>query len=521
MLQPRIPLRRICFQCQSLSSNLRRTYATQVIDPVAPSRSTDPTQPQMGYQSANNALQTKGPETAMRKYTPRTPGLRHLIRPRNDHLWKGKPHRPLTFPKKGHAKGGRNRTGRITVRHRGGGHKRRIRTVDFHRNEPGQHQVMRIEHDPNRSAHIALVKSVQSGKLSYILAAEGQRAGDIVTSYRAGLPEELLGVDMGMIASKTAYRGNCLKLGMIPVGTPIFNIAPKRVDGGKFARSAGTHGILIGKGEDTVQREMIRAIGDNKSLDLAALTPEQLARFEKAAGYVTVKLTSGEVRMIDKEAVATIGVASNATHKDAQLGKAGRKRWLGIRPTVRGTAMNTNDHPHGGGRGKSKGNKIPVSPWGVPVSHFKPLLQVSSANSNRPNQATRHVQRTRSTPWSSRVDHVTMAREGRIQIRIAVVYEPFLSVTWSTRAGLMRETQNIEQGYDFNIYIHLFKHYNKGCMILLTRSCWFSCRNCILGLDMYSQIVLDSICTTSTNSCTRHRASCMNEIKQYFLLVHQ
>lgn len=292
----------------------------------------------------------------------------------NDHLWRGRPIQALTYAKKGQARGGRNVSGRIRVRHRGGGHKRRVRLVDFARRDPGKHFVERIEHDPNRSAHIALVRSVKNpDKLSYILAAEGMRAGDVVESFRAGIPDDLIEsmggtVDQGIIASKTAYRGNCLKLGMIPVGTPIFNIAMTKDGYGRVARSAGTHGIIIGKGEDTVQKEMLRAMGDAGTVDLTQLSPQQLKSFEKAANFVTVRLSSGEVRLIDKEAVATIGVASNVNFKYSQLGKAGRKRWLGIRPTVRGTAMNTVDHPHGGGRGKSKGNKIPVSPWGVPVS---------------------------------------------------------------------------------------------------------------------------------------------------------
>lgn len=369
MLQPSVSLRRVCVRCQTLGNTFRRSYA-QVVDPLAPSRSAEETAAPTAFPQ-DRAVQTKQ-DAALRRYTPRTPGVRHLVRPLNDHLWKGRPLLKLTFPKKGHAKGGRNRTGRITVRHRGGGHKRRIRTVDFTRAEPGEHFVERIEHDPNRSAHIALVRSVKTGVRSYILAAEGMRAGDVVTSYRAGLPAELLKemggyVDMGVLASRTAYRGNCLKLGMIPIGTPIFNIAPDKDSYGKFARSAGTHGIIIGKGEDTVQKEMVKAIGDQDVLDLKTLSPDQLAKFEKAASYVTVKLSSGEIRLIDKDAVATIGVASNINFKYRSLGKAGRKRWLGIRPTVRGTAMNTVDHPHGGGRGKSKGNKIPVSPWGVPT----------------------------------------------------------------------------------------------------------------------------------------------------------
>ncbi|KAF7846279.1 hypothetical protein BT93_L4717 [Corymbia citriodora subsp. variegata] len=378
MLQLRLPIRSICRQCQNQASSLRRSYATQVIDPIKPSHiSTDtsdsavlPQQPQ----STNFKLSGAPDEAALKRYVPRTPGLRHLVRPRNDHIWKGRPIKSLTLPKKGQARGGRNDSGRIRVRHRGGGHKRRIRLVDFTRATPGKQIVERIEHDPNRSAHIALVRSADgTGVPSYILAAEGMRAGDVIESYRSGIPEELMQamggqIDQGIIASKTAFRGNCQKLGLIPVGTPIFNIAPDKDTYGKIARSAGTHGMIIGKGEDTVQKEMLRAMGDSDILDLTQLSPGQLKKFEKAANYVTVKLSSGEVRLIDKDAVATIGVASNVNFKYRQLGKAGRKRWLGIRPTVRGVAMNTVDHPHGGGRGKSKSNRDPVSPWGIPVS---------------------------------------------------------------------------------------------------------------------------------------------------------
>jgi ribosomal protein L2 len=248
------------------------------------------------------------------------------------------------------------------------------------RSEPGKQHVERIEHDPGRSAHIALLRNMQTDKLSYIVAAEGMRAGDTVESYRAGLPQELLQsdtgeLDRGLIASRTAHRGNCLPLGMIPVGTPIFNITPDRNSMAKMCRSAGTHGVVIAKGEDEVQKEMLKFIGDQGAassdagdMQLSSLTADQLRRYEKAAQYVTVKLSSGEVRLIDKESVATIGVASNANFKYQQLGKAGRSRWLGIRPTVRGVAMNAADHPHGGGRGKGKGNRDPVSPWGKPVS---------------------------------------------------------------------------------------------------------------------------------------------------------
>jgi ribosomal protein L2 len=251
--------------------------------------------------------------------------------------------------------------------------------VDFARLKGGKQIVERIEHDPGRTAHIALVKNINDGTRSYILAAEGLRPGDVVESYRSGLPKSLIQemggqMDQGVIASKTAHKGNCLKLGMIPIGTPIFNIAPTRESIGKICRSAGTHGVIIGKGEDTVQKEMIKLIGDSGNTDMSSLTKDQLRKFEKAANYVTVRLSSGEVRLMDKEAVATVGVASNINFKYTSLGKAGRARWLGIRPTVRGLAMNAADHPHGGGRGKSKGDRIPVSPWGIPVCCDSPLL---------------------------------------------------------------------------------------------------------------------------------------------------
>ncbi|KIW18548.1 hypothetical protein PV08_02836 [Exophiala spinifera] len=386
MLQPRIPLRTLCRGCNFAKPALRRTYA-QVVDPVHP-RTSDLDRPLTNSSLAepDDRIGSAKEEVKLRRYTPRTPGIRHLVRPLNDHLWRGRPWFSLTAPKKGHARGGRNNTGHVVVRHRGGGHKRRIRTVDFMRQNGGKHLVERIEHDPNRTAHIALVRNLKSNERTYILAAEGLRAGDVVESYRSGLPEDLIKemggtTDLGVVASKTAWRGNCLKLGMIPVGTPIFNICPSKDSIAKICRSAGTHGVIIGKGEDSVQKEMIKLIGETSSMDMTSLTPDQLMdsltpaqlkRFEKVANYVTVRLASGEVRLIDKEAVATIGVASNVNFKYRQLGKAGRSRWLGIRPTVRGLAMNAADHAHGGGRGKSKGNRIPVSPWGIPAkSGFK------------------------------------------------------------------------------------------------------------------------------------------------------
>ncbi|EGS23330.1 mitochondrial 54S ribosomal protein uL2m [Thermochaetoides thermophila DSM 1495] len=286
----------------------------------------------------------------MRTYKPRTPGLRHLRRPINDHLWKGRPFLPLTFPKKGLGKGGRNNTGRITVRHRGGGAKRRIRIVDFYRWEPGPHIVDRIEYDPGRSAHIALITNQATGKKSYIVAAEGMRAGDVVQSYRSGIPKELIEsmggvVDYSILAAKTCWRGNCLPLHMIPVGTVVYNVGSRPDGPAVFCRAAGTYATIISKEEET--REDGTKVMTGK--------------------HVIVRLQSGEVRKVSKDACATIGVASNIMHQYRQLGKAGRSRLLNIRPTVRGVAMNANDHPHGGGRGKSKGNRHPCSPWGQPA----------------------------------------------------------------------------------------------------------------------------------------------------------
>lgn len=386
MLQPRIHLRRTIRQCQCLQSPWRRRYATEVVPAAAAS-------PDSSLESTS--VYHGDEEVLMRRYKPRTPGVRHLRRPINDHLYMGRPHLPLTVPRKGHHIGGRNNTGKITVRHRGGGHKRRIRVIDFDRMEAGKHRVERIEYDPGRSAHIALLsrpkqrdqknakhqKAVGRGltqvnqihsapsqihsahsdgitrvkemprdrDYSYIVAPQGMRTGELVESFRKGVPEEIMrelgdSADAGMIASKTAWRGNCLPLHMIPTGTIIYNIGLYPKKGAQLCRSAGTYGVVVNKNDET----------------------------EKSARFVNVKLQSGEVRRIIRDACATIGVSSNKNHNKAQLGKAGRSRWLGIRPTVRGVAMNACDHPHGGGRGKSKGNRHPVSIWGQPTkSGFK------------------------------------------------------------------------------------------------------------------------------------------------------
>ncbi|PHH59764.1 hypothetical protein CDD81_2602 [Ophiocordyceps australis] len=284
--------------------------------------------------------------TLLRTYKPVSPGLRHLKRPINDHLWKGRPFLPLTFPKKGHGKGGRNSTGRITVRHRGGGAKRRIRTVDFLRFTLGAQLVERIEYDPGRSAHIALLTHKSTGRKSYIVAADGMRAGDVVHSFRNGIPQSLLKsmggtIEPGILAAKTAIRGNCLPMHMIPTGTQVYCVGSEGTRGAVFCRSAGTSATVVNKNE-TEDNQGNMVVGK----------------------YVDVQLQSGEIRRVSRNACATIGVASNVHHQYRQLGKAGRSRRLNIRPTVRGLAMNKVDHPHGGGRGKSKSNRHPVSPWG-------------------------------------------------------------------------------------------------------------------------------------------------------------
>ncbi|OCK77866.1 50S ribosomal protein-like protein L2 [Lepidopterella palustris CBS 459.81] len=338
MLQPRIHLRPSSRACKCLLS-VFRNYATVV--QTRPLPSIVPT----AVTGDVAQLQAQGPRRdeviQLRTYKPRTPGLRHLKRPINDHLFKGRPLRKLTIAKTGQGKGGRNNSGRVTVRHRGGGHKRRIRIIDFKRMLPGEHVVERIEYDPNRSAHLALITNSKTKEQSYIIAADGMRTGDKIESFRSGIPAPLLKsmggvIDPGMLAAKTAFRGNCLPVRMVPLGTQVFNVGSKSAGGAVFCRSAGTYATVVSKEE----------VG-------------------KKVKEVVVRLQSGEMRKVSPDACCTIGVASNPQSHFGQLGKAGRARWLGIRPTVRGLAMNAADHPHGGGRGKSKGNVHPVSPWGV------------------------------------------------------------------------------------------------------------------------------------------------------------
>lgn len=249
---------------------------------------------------------------ALKKFNPITPGLRHLILVDKSELWKGKPVKALT---EGLSKnGGRNNTGRITVRHQGGGHARRYRLIDFKRRKFGMEAtVERLEYDPNRTAFIALI-TYKDGTKSYILAPQRLTKGDIVVSGER--------VDV--------KPGNAMLIKNIPVGTIIHNVEMKPGKGGQLARSAGAYVQLVARESGTVQ----------------------------------IKLGSGEVRRVPQECMATIGAVSNADHMNEQMGKAGRNRWKGIRPSVRGVVMNPVDHPHGGGEGKSSGGRHPVTPWG-------------------------------------------------------------------------------------------------------------------------------------------------------------
>jgi len=390
MLQPRLFIRRPVPCCQCLHTLSRRLYPTEILPPPDPGRATNQS---LNVQSRPGQAPEEKNAAILRTYKPRTPGVRHLKRPINDHLYKGRPYLPLTHARKGQHIGGRNsHTGKITVRHRGAGAKRRIRTIDYQRIQPGKHLVERIEHDPGRSAHIALLSQTvgQTRSHSYIVAPDGMRAGEEIESFRQGLPEQLIrelggAADAGMIAAKTAFRGNCMPLHMIPPGTIVYNVGLKKGGGAQLCRSAGTFATVVSKND-----------GDPKK-----------------AMYVDVKLKSGEVRRIHRDCCATIGTASNVHFNRRQLGKAGRKRWLGIRPTVRGVAMNASDHPHGGGRGKSKGNVHPVSIWGQLVSGCMMFDSNSSNEAVRPRVVIRPGPSRTSTDMWSPLGHVLKGRRPR------------------------------------------------------------------------------------------------------------
>ncbi len=252
---------------------------------------------------------------ALKTFKPVTPSLRQLVQVDRSALWKGKPVKKLT---EGLSKsGGRNNTGRTTVWHRGGGHKRSYRLVDFKRKKYGVSGVVeRLEYDPNRSAFIALVR-YDDGEQTYILAPQRLDVGDRV------IADERVDVK----------AGNAAPMANIPVGTIIHNIELKPGRGGQIARSAGTYAQLVGRDGD----------------------------------YAQIRLGSGEIRRVRSECMASIGAVSNPDHQNTNLGKAGRRRWLGWRPTVRGVAMNPVDHPHGGGEGRTSGGRHPVTPWGKPT----------------------------------------------------------------------------------------------------------------------------------------------------------
>ena len=257
---------------------------------------------------------------ALKTYKPTTPSQRNLVLIDRSSLWKGKPVKALT---EGLSKsGGRNNHGRVTMWHRGGGHKRTYRMVDFKRRGkfgmPAK--VERIEYDPNRTAFIALIK-YEDGELSYILAPQRLQVGDAV------IADERVDVK----------PGNAMPLANVPIGTIVHNVEMKLGKGGQIARSAGTYVQLVGR--------------------------EQ--------GHALLRMTSGEMRMVRAECRATIGAVSNPDHQNIVIGKAGRNRWLGRRPSVRGVAMNPIDHPHGGGEGKSSGGRHPVTPWGKPTKGKK------------------------------------------------------------------------------------------------------------------------------------------------------
>ena len=256
---------------------------------------------------------------SLHKAKPTSAGRRFVVQVKTDGLHKGKPYGPLLDKKT--SKGGRNNNGRITVRHQGGGHKQRYRIIDFKRNKDGIPGVVeRIEYDPNRSAHIALIKYAD-GERRYILSPKGIRAGaDIMSGEDAPIKV-----------------GNALPLRAIPVGTVIHNVEMKPGKGGQLVRSAGG------------------------AAQLAA----------REGMYATLRLRSGEMRKIHIDCRATVGEVGYGEHNLQKLGKAGAKRWRGVRPTVRGVAMNPVDHPHGGGEGRTSGGRHPVSPWGTPTKGAK------------------------------------------------------------------------------------------------------------------------------------------------------
>ena len=256
---------------------------------------------------------------ALKKYRPTSPGVRQMVRVDRSELWKGGPEKKLTEGKKKIT--GRNNQGHITSRFRGGGHKKRYRVIDFKRRKHDvEATVERIEYDPNRTAWIALIKYTD-GDLAYILAPQRLAPGDKVIAGQK--------VDI--------KPGNAMPIKNIPVGTLVHNVELTPGRGGQLARAAGSYIQVVGRD----------------------------------SGYTQVKLSSGELRLVPGVCMATVGAVSNTDHSNVQLGKAGRKRWLGWRPHNRGVVMNPVDHPHGGGEGKTSGGRNPVTPWGKPTKGKK------------------------------------------------------------------------------------------------------------------------------------------------------
>jgi large subunit ribosomal protein L2 len=256
----------------------------------------------------------------LQKVKPTSPGRRGVVKVVSPELYKGDPYAPLTEPQ---AKtGGRNHHGRITTRHRGGGSRQHYRLIDFKRDKDGiAAKIERLEYDPNRTAHIALLLFVD-GERRYIIAPKGAKVGDTILSGR----------------DAPIKTGNCLPLRNMPIGSTVHCIEMKPGKGAQIARSAGASAQLVAR--------------------------EQ--------GYATLRLRSGEMRKVPADCRACVGEVSNSEHNLEQLGKAGASRWRGVRPTVRGAAMNPVDHPHGGGEGRSgQGNPHPVSPWGTPSKGYK------------------------------------------------------------------------------------------------------------------------------------------------------
>ena len=256
---------------------------------------------------------------AIVKSKPTSPGKRFVVKVVNHDLHKGAPHGPLLEKKS--KSGGRNNKGRITTRHIGGGHKQHYRVIDFKRNKDGIPGIVeRLEYDPNRTAHIALIKYAD-GERRYIIAPKGLKVDDKVAS----------GSDAPI------STGNCLALRDIPLGTQVHCIEMKPGKGAQIARSAGASAQLLAR----------------------------------EGAHVTLRLRSGEMRKVPAECRAVVGEVGNSEHNLRSLGKAGAKRWRGVRPTVRGVAMNPVDHPHGGGEGRTSGGRHPVSPWGTPTKGYK------------------------------------------------------------------------------------------------------------------------------------------------------